>query len=221
MKQIVLKELNKNYEGKGYCVSALKNVDLEIEKGEMVAIMGTSGSGKSTLLNILGTIDKPTNGDYYLNGKNLTGYNPKEMAQVRNKTFGFVLQDFVLVERYSVAQNVRLPLYYSNISKREWKQKVMELLTLLGIEDKYSMMPTHISGGQRQRVAIARALINDAEIILADEPTGALDSATAKEIMDIFTKIKEQGKTVIIVTHDKNIAAYCDRVLEISDGVIS
>lgn len=220
MSQIILKNIKKVYEGKGYSVEALKCANININKGEMVAIIGTSGSGKSTLLNIIGVIDKCSEGEYYLDNKRIDKYTEKELSKIRNKYFGFVLQEFALIDNYTVAQNVVLPLKYSNIEKSKWNNRVKEILQILAIEDKYSMLPTNISGGQRQRVAIARALINDAEIILADEPTGALDSKTAKEIMNIFLEIKKQEKTIILVTHDMNIARYCDRIIKISDGMV-
>lgn len=220
MMQIKLSSISKIYEGRGYSVPALTDINLEIKKGEMIGIMGASGSGKSTLLNILGTLDRPTTGEYYLNDKDISKYSSKMLADVRNKSFGFVLQDFALVERYSVLHNVKLPLYYSDLPKKCYNERVMDVLKQLGISDKHKMLPMEISGGQRQRVAIARALVNEPEIILADEPTGALDSSTSKEIMRIFTEIKSKNKTIIIVTHDHHIASYCDRILHISDGKI-
>lgn len=218
MNQLVLENITKVYEGRDFRVEALSGVQMEVQKGEMLALMGRSGSGKSTFLNILGMIDEPTMGSYYINGKEITGYKEKERAKLRNKTFGFVLQDFALIEQYTVAENIRLPLNYSDIPKNEWRQRIAGMLKKLGISDKQKMRPSYISGGQRQRAAIARALINEPEVILADEPTGALDTATGKEIMSIFADIKKQGKTVIIVTHDDKVAGCCDRILRLEDG---
>lgn len=218
MNQLVLENITKVYEGRDFRVEALSGIQMEVQKGEMLALMGRSGSGKSTFLNILGMIDEPTLGSYYINGKEITGYQEKERAKLRNKTFGFVLQDFALIEQYTVAENIRLSLNYSDIPKNEWRQRIAGMLKKLGISDKQKMRPSYISGGQRQRAAIARALINEPEVILADEPTGALDTATGKEIMNIFANIKSQGKTVIIVTHDNKVAGYCDRILRLEDG---
>ncbi|HHX56142.1 MAG TPA: ABC transporter ATP-binding protein [Clostridiales bacterium] len=218
MTQIILNEVCKVYKGKGYEVPALQNINLHIENGEMLGIMGPSGSGKSTLLNILGCIDAVTSGEYILNGKEITKYTKKEKASLRNKQFGFILQDFALLENYSVQYNIELPMMYSGISKKDRTKKSRELMNTLGILDKSKMYPNILSGGQRQRVAIARALSNDANIILSDEPTGALDSKTSQEIMKLFHQINEMGKTIIIVTHDKMIADNCTRVINIIDG---
>lgn len=218
MTQIILNEVCKVYKGKGYEVPALQNINLYIENGEMLGIMGPSGSGKSTLLNILGCIDAVTSGEYILNGKEITKYTKKEKASLRNKQFGFILQDFALLENYSVQYNIELPMMYSGISKKDRTKKSRELMNTLGILDKSKMYPNILSGGQRQRVAIARALSNDANIILSDEPTGALDSKTSQEIMKLFHQINEMGKTIIIVTHDKMIADNCTRVINIIDG---
>ncbi|MGI6499899.1 MAG: ABC transporter ATP-binding protein [Anaerostipes sp.] len=220
MSQISLKNINKIYKNQEYSLNALRDLNLDIEKGEMIAVMGKSGSGKSTLLNILGLIDQPTSGEYQIDGKIISDYSLKEIAHLRNKKFGFVLQDFALIERYTVVENVKLPLRYSDVPGVERMPKVYNLLEELGLYEKKDTLPGYLSGGQRQRVAIARALINDAEIILADEPTGALDSSTGKEIMNLFLKMKQKGKTLIIVTHDKEIADYCDRIVTIHDGSI-
>lgn len=218
MKQLVLKDITKIYEGRDYRVEALNGINLEVEKGEMLALMGRSGAGKSTFLNIIGLIDQLTTGEYYINGTEISGFGPKETARLRNKTFGFILQDFALIDQYTVAENIKLPLTYSDIPKKEWRPRISEMLKKLGISDKQKMLPSYISGGQRQRAAIARALVNEPEVILADEPTGALDTATGREIMNIFSDIKNQGKTVIIVTHDDKVAGYCDRILRLEDG---
>lgn len=217
---IRLENICKVYSGTGYKVDALNNINLDINEGEMLAIMGASGSGKSTLLNIIGCIDHPTSGRYIFREKNMTELKEKEIAKYRNKVFGFVLQDFALIERYSVSKNIRIPMIYSGVGIKEQKKRTIEMLKLLGIEDKKNQLPIRLSGGQRQRVAIARALINDAEIILCDEPTGALDSVTGMEIVSILKKLNEQGKTIIIVTHDEKVAQKCNKVLVLSDGKI-
>ncbi len=217
---IRLENICKVYSGTGYKVDALNNINLDINEGEMLAIMGASGSGKSTLLNIIGCIDHPTSGRYIFREKNMTELKEKEIAKYRNKVFGFVLQDFALIERYSVSKNIRIPMIYSGVGIKEQKKRTIEMLKLLGIEDKKNQLPIRLSGGQRQRVAIARALINDAEIILCDEPTGALDSVTGMEIVSILKQLNEQGKTIIIVTHDEKVAQKCNRVLVLSDGKI-
>jgi len=205
---------------KGLEVHALKKVNLEIEEGESVAIMGVSGSGKSTLLNILGCMDKATEGEYYLNDVKIDAYSEKKMAALRNECFGFVMQDFALIERRTVFENVMLPLHYSKRYKKGKKERVEEVLKQVGMLEKKDQLALRLSGGQRQRVAIARALANDAKILLCDEPTGALDQKTGQEIIDIFSELNKKGKTVIIVTHDEKVAASCNRVLRISDGVL-
>ena len=202
-------------------VKALQGVSLTIEKGEMIAIMGASGSGKSTLLNILGLLDKPTDGRYYLNSRPIMTFNSKEMAVLRNQSFGFIVQDFALVDRYSVYRNVMIPLTYSKKPIRSKKSKIEDVLSQLGILDKKNVLALKLSGGQRQRVAIARAIVNDPDIILADEPTGALDSKTGNEVMSIFKKLNNAGKTIIIVTHNSDVASSCHRIIEIRDGKIA
>lgn len=213
-------DISKIYRNNGIQVEALKHVNLEIDEGESVAIMGASGSGKSTLLNIMGCMDKATEGEYYINGINIRNYSDKKMAGLRNEVFGFVMQDFGLIERCTVEKNVMLPLYYSKKHKKEKKKRVEEMLDKVGLLEKKQQLAMRLSGGQRQRVAIARALVNDASILLCDEPTGALDQKTGKEIIDIFSDVNQQGKTVILVTHDPNVAKSCHRVLSISDGEI-
>lgn len=215
-----LEDISKVYRNNGIQVEALKHVDLEIDAGESVAIMGASGSGKSTLLNVMGCMDKATGGEYYINDINIRNYSDKKMAGLRNEVFGFVMQDFGLIERCTVEKNVMLPLYYSKKHKKEKKKRVEEMLDKVGLLEKKQQLAMRLSGGQRQRVAIARALVNDASILLCDEPTGALDQKTGKEIIDIFSDINRQGKTVILVTHDPNVAKSCHRVLTISDGEI-
>ena len=217
---IKLENIHKTYGKKELTTHALDGISLEIEEGEMLAIMGVSGSGKSTLLNILGCLDKPTDGKYFLRDRDITTYTAKQMAKLRNETFGFVLQDFALIERYTVAQNVMIPLRYSKKYTSGREKRVDEILRQLDIYNKKNQISLRLSCVQRQRVAIGRAIVNNAEILLCDEPTGALDSKTANEIMHIFKNLNKKGKTVIIVTHDKDIAGHCERIIEISDGKI-
>lgn len=218
MKLLVLEEVAKNY-GKGDAlVPALRNISFSVERGECIAIMGRSGSGKSTLLNILGTVDEPTDGHYYVNDKDITTYSERERAALRNRMFGFVVQDFALIPYQTVLQNVMIPLEYASYSRKKRIEMAKNILTQVGLQEKIDTYPSKLSGGQQQRVAIARAIVNNAEVILCDEPTGALDYTTAQEIMDIFLKLNQEGKTIIIVTHDREIANKCSRIIEIKDG---
>lgn len=214
---ITLKNISKEYTE---TMKALKNVDLEIKEGEFLAIMGPSGSGKTTLINILGCLDKQTEGDYFLNGANLSKCSDKEKARLRNEKFGFVVQDFGLISGLSVYKNVRIPLLYSKKKIGNRREHIKNILERLGIADKIEENVNRLSGGQRQRVAIARAIINSPDIILADEPTGALDRETGREVMEIFSELNKQGKTVIIVTHDKTVADVCKRIVQVVDGRI-
>lgn len=218
---IELRNVTKEY-GKGEARNiALKNIDLVIEQGEMVAIIGPSGSGKTTLLNILGCIDSVTTGRYYINGSNVSKCSDRELAVLRNREFGFVTQDFSLINEYTVFQNVCLPIKYSAKMKRhEQKQLILQSLERFGISDKVNAYPNMLSGGQKQRVAIARALINNPNIILADEPTGALDQKNGQLIVELLEEIHRCGKTVIIVTHDLSIARCADRIIKLVDGEI-
>ena len=220
MSIIELRNIGKMYNEKKAGVTALKNVNLVIEKGDFIAIMGPSGSGKSTLLNIIGCMDIPTQGEYYLDGKLVSELKNSELSKIRNRKLSFIFQNFALMKDYNVYDNVELPLMYRDMSNKEKRNKVLSYLRKLGIEDKVKSKPMELSGGQQQRVAIARALVSDADIILADEPTGALDSKNGRELMELITEINKQGKTVIIVTHDENIASYCDKKIIIEDGKI-
>lgn len=199
-------------------LEVLKGIDLYIHKGEMVAIMGASGCGKSTLLNIIGCLDTLTSGEYRLNGDNIAEKNKKQMAKIRNEQFGYIIQDFALIMEDTIWENVLIPLDYSK--KKITKKRVNELLIRFGLEKMRKTRVSLLSGGEKQRVAIVRALVNEPDIILADEPTGALDSVTGQEVIKILREICDSGKTVIVVTHDKNIAQSCDRILHMKDGKI-
>lgn len=215
---IELKDIMKTYVMGDNIVHALNHVDVTIDYGEFTAIMGASGSGKSTMMNILGCLDRPTSGEYYLDGKEIAGYNDDELAHTRNAKIGFVFQNFNLLSKLTAQANVALPLIYAGVGEEERMARAKKALEAVGLGDRLDHKPMEMSGGQRQRVAIARALINDPPVIMADEPTGNLDTKSSYEIMDIFKKMNEQGKTVIMVTHEPDIAAYCKRVLVMRDG---
>ncbi len=219
---IKLSNVSKIYnKGKSNECKALTAVDLEISDGELTAVIGRSGSGKSTLLHILGCIDNSTSGKYYLDGKLVSGLTNNQMADVRNKKIGIVMQDFALIEEYTSLENVMIPLSFSKYPKNKRKEAALKALESVNMETLAPKKVKELSGGQKQRVAIARAIVNSPAVILADEPTGALDSKTAADIMDLFKQLNDSGKTVIIVTHDKEIAAQCNRVVEIFDGRIA
>lgn len=201
-------------------VYVLKGIDLEINKGEYVALMGPSGSGKSTLMNLLGCLDTPTSGNYILNGKDVSQMHDDELAEIRNKEIGFVFQTFNLLPRTTALDNVALPLIYAGFSKSERKAKATKVLQQVNLGDRMDHQPNQLSGGQRQRVAIARALVNKPSIILADEPTGNLDSKTSDEIMILLEEIHAKGNTIIVVTHEEEIAAHAKRIIRMRDGVI-
>ncbi|MFL5773862.1 MAG: ABC transporter ATP-binding protein [Flavisolibacter sp.] len=217
---IHLENLKKNYFLGKQVIEVLKGISLDIRKNEYVALMGPSGSGKSTLMNILGCLDTPTSGKYILNDKDVSSTTDNELAEVRNKEIGFVFQQFNLLPRLSAVENVALPLVYAGVPKRQRMQKAMQVLEKVSLSDRSHHKPNEMSGGQNQRVAIARALVNDPSIILADEPTGNLDSKTSYEIMEIFTRIHDAGNTVILVTHEEDIANYAHRIVRLRDGVI-
>lgn len=217
---ISLRNIRKTYDLGKMEIQVLKGVDLVINKNEYVAIMGPSGSGKSTLMNILGCLDKPSSGDYTLNGKLVSTMSSNELAEVRNKEIGFVFQTFNLLSRLNAIENVALPLIYAGRRKTERIQSAKDKLTAVNLGHRMDHKPNELSGGERQRVAVARALVNDPSIILADEPTGNLDTKTSYEIMELFEEIHEKGNTVIIVTHEEDIARYAKRIIRIRDGVI-
>jgi putative ABC transport system ATP-binding protein len=201
-------------------VYVLKGIDLVINKGEYVALMGPSGSGKSTLMNLLGCLDTPTSGTYILNGKDVSKMKDDELAEIRNKEIGFVFQTFNLLPRTTALDNVALPMIYAGYSKSERKERAEEVLTQVGLSDRMDHHSNQLSGGQRQRVAVARALVNKPSIILADEPTGNLDSKTSVEIMKLFNEIHANGNTVILVTHEEEIAEYAHRIIRLRDGLV-
>ena len=217
---IRLENLVKIYDTGAIRVLGLKKINLTIRRGEFVAIMGHSGSGKSTLMNILGCLDRPTLGHYYLDGIDTAALSPDELSAVRNKKIGFVFQSFNLISRTSALKNVELPMTYARIPKKKRTERAMELLDCVGLGARAGHMPNEMSGGQRQRVAIARALANEPPLTLADEPTGNLDTAASIEIMEIFAELHKAGATVIVVTHEENIAAFTDRIIHFSDGQI-
>ena len=210
----------KVYEMGAEKVNALRGITMEVNEGEYVAIMGPSGSGKSTLMNLIGCLDTPTKGDYYLNDRLVSRMNDDELAYIRNKDIGFVFQTFNLLSRATAAHNVELPLVYNGTESEERKRKAREALRMVDLEYRATHKPNELSGGEKQRVAIARALVNNPSLILADEPTGNLDTNTGKEIMKILEKLHHQGNTIIIVTHEHDIATYADRILYIRDGAI-
>ncbi|TKD12754.1 ABC transporter ATP-binding protein [Polyangium fumosum] len=201
-------------------VHALRNVSLEIGKGEMVAIMGASGSGKSTMLNVIGTLDRPTEGRYRLDGEDVGALDEVELAHLRNRKIGFVFQSFNLLPRDNALQNVELPMIYSGIRPSERRERARRALVRVGLAERIDHLPNQLSGGQQQRVAIARAIVNEPLLLLADEPTGALDSATTVQVMGLFRELHAQGMTVVVVTHDEAIAAYADRVITFKDGTL-
>ncbi|BDS10307.1 ABC transporter ATP-binding protein [Aureispira anguillae] len=219
-KVIDIKEVKKVYQMGEQVVHALRGITLNIQKNEYVALMGPSGSGKSTLMNMLGCLDTPTDGTYLLNSQNVSTLVDDELAEIRNKEIGFVFQTFNLIPRLSSLENVALPLVYSGMKKSERLAKAQKVLESVGLGDRVDHKPNELSGGQRQRVAVARALVNDPSIILADEPTGNLDSKTSIEIMALFEKIHNNGNTVILVTHEPDIAEHAHRIIRLKDGLI-
>jgi putative ABC transport system ATP-binding protein len=220
MRIIETRGLEKVYGSNNSAVHALRGVDLDIESGEFVALIGPSGSGKSTLMAILGCLDVPTGGEYTLAGQRVDGLSGKELAAIRNEKIGFVFQQYNLLPKATILRNVELPMLYAGVSRRERRQRALELLERVGIPDKANVLPAQLSGGQRQRVAIARALANRPALLLADEPTGALDTKTGEEVLALFRELHSQGNTVVLVTHDPGIAARAGRRVELRDGLI-
>lgn len=217
---MVIHQLSKSYTMGGVNSQVLKHISLTVEKGELLAIVGASGSGKSTLMNILGLLDKGDAGDYFLNQQNTLLLSQDELANLRNQQIGFVFQQFNLLPRFNAEQNVALPLIYRNLSAASIKKKAMEALDKVGMAAFSDYRPTQLSGGQQQRVAIARALVGEPHVLLADEPTGALDSRTGSEILALFLNLHREGRTIILITHDEQIAAKCSRRITLADGQI-
>ncbi|WP_071395220.1 ABC transporter ATP-binding protein [Bacillus tuaregi] len=217
---IRLEGITKSYPIGKEKIEVLKSIDLSIEEGEFVAIIGPSGSGKSTLMNIIGCLDQPTSGTYLLGGEDVSHYNDTELAKVRNSSIGFVFQQFQLLPRLNAQQNVELPLIYSGATKKDRLKRAAEALKKVGLSDRMGHLPNELSGGQKQRVAIARAIVNAPKLILADEPTGALDTKTSIQIMEEFTRLNEEGTTIVIVTHEPEIAQYANRTIMVRDGSI-
>lgn len=220
-KLIELKGINKTYKNGDQELRVLKDIDLEVEEGEFVAIMGPSGSGKSTLMNVIGLLDRPTSGEYFLEGQEVGNLSEKKLARVRNEQIGFVFQQFFLLSKLNAFQNVELPLIYAGVHPAKRKELAEQYLENVELHSRMHHLPSELSGGQKQRVAIARALVNQPAIVLADEPTGALDTKTGEQIMDLLTKLNQEGKTIIMVTHEPEIAAFAHRRIVIRDGVIS
>ena len=217
---LTMKGIVKQYMVGGEVSTVLKGIDLTVEEGEFLAVLGPSGSGKSTLMNIIGCLDVPTAGEYILDGRLIGSQDEKTLAKIRNQEIGFIFQSFFLMQRQTALQNVKLPLIYGDVPEREQNERAAEMLRRVGLEDKMNYYPNQLSGGQQQRVAIARAMCNNPAILLADEPTGALDQKTGRQVMELFHKINDEGKTIIMITHDANIAAHAKRIVRILDGNI-
>ncbi len=217
---IQIKNLHKSYKMGSNSLHVLKGIDFSVEEGELVAIMGSSGSGKSTLLNILGMLDGADSGDYVLDGVPIENLNETKAAQYRNKFLGFVFQSFNLINYKNAMENVALPLYYQKVGRKERQEKALKYLGQVGLKEWATHLPSELSGGQKQRVAIARAMAAEPKVLLADEPTGALDSTTSYEVMDLIQKINDDGNTILVVTHEPDIADMCKRIVHLKDGVI-
>jgi putative ABC transport system ATP-binding protein len=218
---IETRDLTKTFGNNGVAVRALRGIDLTVDRGEFLALIGPSGSGKSTLMAILGCLDKPTSGSYAFDGERVDGLSNAELAQIRNHKIGFVFQLYNLLPKASVLRNVELPMLYAGVRRKERRRRATELLERVGIPEKAKSLPSTLSGGQRQRVAVARALANNPAMLLADEPTGALDSKTGHEVLELFSELHRQGNTILIVTHDLSIAALASRQVEIHDGRVA
>ena len=217
---IKIRDITRDFPLGNEVVKVLKGIDLDIEQGEYVALMGPSGSGKSTLMNLLGCLDTPTSGSYFLNGNDVSNMSDDELAEIRNKEIGFVFQTFNLLPRTTALENVALPMVYAGVSKSNRKTRAEKVLADVGLADRMDHKPNQLSGGQRQRVAVGRALVNNPSIILADEPTGNLDSVTSLEILTLFDEIHRQGNTVIVVTHEEEVARHAHRVIRLLDGMV-
>ena len=220
IKMIDLQNISRLYGSGDIQVAALKDISLTIDRNEFVAIMGTSGSGKSTLMNILGCLDSPTSGQYFLTGQQISAVKDQQLSNIRNENIGFIFQSFHLLPRLTALNNVTIPLRYTDVSQQQADQRGLDMLARVGLADRSHHKPFEMSGGQRQRVAIARALINDPSVIFADEPTGNLDSTTSAEIMDLLCQLHLSGQTIVMVTHEESIAAYAQRIIRMKDGNI-
>lgn len=218
---LVMHDICKDYVMGGETLHVLKNIDLTVNQGEYLAILGPSGSGKSTLMNIIGCLDVPTSGEYWLHGKRIAGMDETELSHIRGSEIGFIFQSYYLLQKQTAAENVELPLLYANVPDRQRKVRVREVMDLVGLSDKMYHYPNQLSGGQQQRVAIARAVAGHPSILLADEPTGALDQRTGEQVMRLFHELNDEGNTIIMITHDSKIAAHAKRIVKILDGVIS
>ena len=220
MDLVKLEKINKTYKMGDIVVNALSDINLQVKYGEYIAILGPSGSGKSTLMNVLGCLDKPSSGKYFLDNKDVSDLSRNELATVRNQKIGFIFQSFNLLDYCSALENVALPLVYRGVSRSDRLARAREILEQVGLGDRVGHKPNELSGGQKQRVAVARALVSEPEVILADEPTGNLDSKSGEDVMNLFSKLSESGKTIIVVTHDQKLAKRMRRVIEISDGKV-
>lgn len=216
-----LKEIYKDYMQGKDAVSVLKNINLCVEEGEYLAIMGPSGSGKSTLMNIIGCLDRQTSGMFIFDETDISSCKDRELSEIRNKRIGFVFQNFNLLPRQSALENVELPLLYAGVSKKERRERAKEALVKVGLEERVNFRPTQLSGGQKQRVAIARAMVNDPRLLLADEPTGALDTKSGEQVMELFSELNSSGVTIVMITHEREIADHAQRIMFIRDGELS
>lgn len=217
---INLSHIHKYYYSEEETLHVLNDINLQVDEGEFVAIMGPSGSGKSTLINLLGFIDKKFEGTYLFEGREIEDYSDKELSKIRNESVGFVFQNFSLIDTLTVSENIELPLLYNGLTPRDCKARVQEVLTKVGLQDKGKKYPKQLSGGQQQRIAIARAIVNHPKFIIADEPTGALDSQTSEDILSFFQQLNKEGVTIILVTHDEDTIKYCNRLIKVRDGKI-
>lgn len=218
---VEMKDICKDYPQGKETVRILKNINLQVEEGDYLAIMGPSGSGKTTLMNLIGCLDVPTSGEYLLAGENVTQANENHLAEIRNRQLGFVFQSFYLLPKLSAVDNVALPLLYAGVNKKERRERAIEALQMMGLGQRLNFRPNQLSGGQCQRVAIARAIVGRPKLLLADEPTGALDQATGEQVMALFRELNDEGRTIVMITHDLKIARHASRIVNILDGVLS
>lgn len=218
---VQMRKITKNYQMEEQSVNVLKEIDLTVDREEFLAVLGPSGSGKSTLMNIIGCLDTPTAGEYYLSGRKIGDQSEVEMARIRNKEIGFIFQSFHLLKRQTALKNVELPLIYAGLRPKERRERALEMLNQVGLSDRVHHYPNQLSGGQQQRVAVARALANDPSILMADEPTGALDQKTGQQVLKLFQDLNDRGRTIIMITHDPNIARHAKRTVHIIDGIIT